>query len=87
MGDGVTRAEERLAPIYTESMMADIISLDKHRPAPGEFCVSITIMSDGEVLIEKDDDQLSTRLEVNWALAALATGIADLVEYKRTLAD
>lgn len=65
--------------------MTNIIDLSAHRQEPGKFCLSITVNSDGEVRIDKDDTQLRTRLDVIWALAAIALGVHDLVEYKNTL--
>lgn len=65
--------------------MGDVISLSDRRAETGEFCVAITVHSDGNVTLDMDTAQLQTREQVNWALSQIALGIHDLVEHKNTL--
>ncbi len=66
-------------------MSNNIISLNDRRKDDGKFCASITLYSDGRVVVDKDVEQMATRTQVAWALANFALGIADLVEYRQLL--
>lgn len=65
--------------------MTNVISLDSHRPEPGEMAVSILLDSEGVVETIWSDEHLRTREQVDWALAHIAMAMAELVEYKKEL--
>jgi len=52
-----------------------------------EFCLSITLFSDGRIALDHDQTLIADKEDVNWALVNIARAIADLVQMKDTLPD
>lgn len=66
-------------------MSEKIVNLDAYRDKPGEFVFSVSIHTDGLIQTNMNTAHLQTIEEINWAIALVCSGLAELTDLKRDL--